>query len=53
MIGWWPELEDPAEAALRHYQVYGQKDLKDGEWEPVPDGTEGSYNFFKVGVEMR
>lgn len=51
VIEWLPAMTE-AETALRHYLIYGEEELG-GEWEPVPEGEEGYYNFFKVTVEMR
>lgn len=52
VVSWEPKLS-AADEAKRHYQMFGRGELKDGEWEPVPDGMEADYNFFRVSVEMR
>ena len=35
---------------VRLYQLKGSTNLKD--WSPVPDGREGEFNFFRVGVSQ-
>lgn len=52
IISWTPEVKDESGRYLRKYTVYGKAKLVDEQWEVVPEGCEGDYNFFKVTVEM-
>ena len=47
-----PELSAP-EKAKRKYTLWGKSRLADYVWTEVPPGSEVSYNFFKVSVEMK
>ena len=47
-----PELSAP-EKAKRKYTLWGKSRLADSVWTEVPPGSEVSYNFFKVSVEMK
>ena len=51
VIGYTPELPE-TEKAKRKYTIYGKARLQDDNWQIV-DRNAGSYNFFKVTVEMR
>jgi len=51
-VSWTPVLE-PAEAVLRNYQIHGRKSLSAGSWQPVAEGHESEYQFFKVSVEVQ
>ena len=37
----------------RHISTWGKSRLADSVWTEVPPGSEVSYNFFKVSVEMK
>ena len=51
VVEWLPVMS-PAEMSMRNYIIYGSQELG-AEWEPVPDGGEPDYRFFKVTVEMK
>lgn len=46
---WVPDLEGDEEP--RSYKTYGSNDLEN--WEEVPQGQSGAYQFFKVSVELK
>ena len=52
VVSWTPVLSE-AEAAKRTYTILGRQSLLTGDWEEVPSGQEGNYNFFKVRVRMK
>ena len=52
VVSWEPVLSS-AEAAKRTYTILGRQSLLSGNWEVVPEGQTGNYNFFKVTVEIK
>ena len=52
VVSWTPVLS-ATEAAKRTYTILGRQSLLTGDWEEVPSGQEGNYNFFKVQVRMK
>jgi hypothetical protein len=52
VIGWSPMLS-AEKTALRNYIIFGKKNLQSNKWEPIAQGREADYNFFKVSVELK
>ena len=52
VIGWSPMLS-AEKTALRNYIIFGKRELKSDKWEPIAEGREADYNFFKVSVELK
>ena len=46
-------LHGVAHEADRQEGRGGRQSLRSGGWEAVPEGQAGTYNFFKVTVEMK
>ena len=45
--------DTPELRATRTYTILGNKTLDDNGWEPVKEGEESNYNFFKVEVDLK
>ena len=45
--------DTPELRATRTYTILGNKTLDDNGWEPVEEGEESNYNFFKVEVDLK
>jgi len=52
VVSYTPELT-AEETAKRIYKTWGKVRLQDADWTETSDATIGSFNFFKVSVEMR